>query len=411
MVFSLNSWKKTLSYNCNDLLSLYGATLFVLFMLFVSISSYGQKKESKIAFRGYLKNMSTFVEVGDSLWYENLTHNRLNLAWYATDNFTAYVEVRNRILVGDFVKNFPGYAKQIDGNNDFFELSTNIIDNESVIFNTMVDRAYLQWSKDDWEIKVGRQRVNWGMNLAWNPNDLFNAYSFFDFDYEERRGVDAIRINYFTGVASSIEVAAKLAQDIDRFVAAAMWKVNKWNYDIQFLGGVAHGDVALGLGWAGNIGLGGFKGEMTILKPFEQTVVNRNYDDMFIGSVSLDYSFKNSFYINGSVLYNSQNPIHPGVLSIAQSGTGVFTMRDLSTTKWSAFAQSAYQFSPLIYGSFSVMGYPGTNAMFLNPALSFSLTQNIDLGVFGQLLFDNDVVTGNYSSSNPSGFLRLKWSF
>ena len=37
------------------------------------------------------------------------------------------------------------------------------------------------------------------MNLVWNPNDLFNAFSFVDFDYEERPGSDALRIQKYTG--------------------------------------------------------------------------------------------------------------------------------------------------------------------------------------------------------------------
>jgi len=52
-----------------------------LFLFGISFSGFTQEKESNISFKGYLKNMSTFVEVGDSLWYENLTHNRLNFKW------------------------------------------------------------------------------------------------------------------------------------------------------------------------------------------------------------------------------------------------------------------------------------------------------------------------------------------
>lgn len=386
----------------------------LLALLVVVSSAYGQEEQSKVTFRGYVKNMSTFMGIGDSLWFENLTHNRLNLTWYTSDNFTAYVEVRNRIIVGDFVNNLqPIYGDIIDGNNDYLNLSANLIDNDRVVFNTMIDRIYLQWNKKNWEIKAGRQRVNWGMNLVWNPNDWFNAYSFFDFDYEERRGSDAIRVKYYSGSTSSVEVAAKMSEDIDRFVAAGMWKINKWDYDFQFLGGVAHGDVALGTGWAGNIGLAGFKGELTYLRPFTATNINSRYDQMVLGSISVDYSFKSSLYLNGSLLYNGNNPVEPalGIVSLSSPSTSDFTMRNLSNYRWSTFIQSSYQFSPLVYGSIAVMAFPGTNAMFLNPSISVSLSQDLDLGVFGQLYFDEDVLTDKYSSLNPSGFLRLKWSF
>ena len=392
--------------------SLKRLVLFITLFVIATVG-YTQEKESKVAFRGYVKNMTSVMQLNDStMWYENLIHNRLNFTWYATDNFTVYLEARNRILMGDFVKELhPLYGEVVDGNNDYFNLSTNVVDNKSLLINTMVDRLHVQWTKGDWEVKIGRQRVNWGINLAWNPNDIFNAYSFFDFDYEERRGVDAMRIIYYSGVASSWEIAGKLARNKEDWVGGGIRRINKWNYDFQFVGGIAQGDFMLGMGWAGNIKLAGFKGEVTYLKPIFDTPTNLAYKQLLIGAVSFDYSFKNSLYLNGSVLYNSKNPIESAIGLGMTTTNANFTMRDLSTYRWSSFVQSAYQFTPLFFGSISVMAFPGTDAIFLNPSLSFSLTQNIDVGLFGQLFFDNDPLTGNYTSKNPSGFLRLKWSF
>ncbi|MEQ9229842.1 MAG: hypothetical protein RIF46_04110, partial [Cyclobacteriaceae bacterium] len=181
----------------------FGFTFLAIF--FLVLGAFAQDtEEKKVTFRGYLKNMSSFNYLDDDLWYEDLTHNRLNFAWYPNKHFSAYVEIRNRLFLGDFVKDIPGYSSLIDTNNDYFDLSANLIDNKTAILNVMVDRVYIQWNKNDWEIKLGRQRINWGVNLAWNPNDWFNAYSFFDFDYEERPGSDAIRISKYTGVASSV---------------------------------------------------------------------------------------------------------------------------------------------------------------------------------------------------------------
>ena len=376
-------------------------------------------EESKVAFKGYLKNMSSFNYIGDSLWYENLTHNRLNFAWYPNDNFSAYVEVRNRLYVGDFVKNLPGndalgipsYGDIINANNDFFEWSANLVDNDNMVLNVMVDRAFIDWVQGDWEVKVGRQRINWGVNLAWNPNDWFNAYSFFDFDYEERPGSDAVRVIYYTGVASSVEVAAKAAKDIDHFVAAGLWKINKWNYDIQFLGGIAQGDLALGTGWAGNLGKASFKGELTYFNKVVDTEINEDYNSMFLGAISVDYSFPNSLYLNGSVMYNSNGSDEANFgFSLIGQNLGSFTVRDLSPYTWSSFVQGTYQITPLLYGGAAVMVFPGTNVLFVNPLITFSIVQNLDLDVVGQLYFDNNQ-SGSYDALSKSVFVRVKWSF
>lgn len=385
----------------------------ILIGVILSFTSFAQESdEKKVTFKGYLKNMGSFNYFNDELWVEDLTHNRLNFAWYPDEHFSVFVEFRNRLFLGDFVSDIPNYHKIIDSNNDYFDLSANLINSKSALLNVMADRVYVQWNKNDWELKLGRQRINWGVNLAWNPNDWFNAYSFFDFDYEERPGSDALRISKYTGVASSIEVAAKMAEDMDRFVGAAMWRINKWNYDMQFLAGLAQGDLALGTGWAGNLGKAGFKGEASYFIPVTETAVNQSYDGLFLGAISVDYSFPNTLYLNGSVLYNSVAELNPAFgFSFSGARPGNFTVRNISNYRWSSFVQSSYQFTPLFSGGLSVIVYPGSNAFFVNPALTVSLKQNFDLDVVGQLFFDEDPLNGDYGSVSQSGFVRLKWSF
>ena len=76
---------------------------------------------------------------------------------------------------------------------------------------TNFDRANVKWTLDKFELTVGRQRINWGQNLIWNPNDIFNAYNFFDFNYVERPGSDAVLMELFTGDFSSVQLAGKLS--------------------------------------------------------------------------------------------------------------------------------------------------------------------------------------------------------
>ena len=410
----------------------------LLLIIIPSLSGFAQDDGlSNWAFKGYIKNMSTFSwspYLGDTLWYDNLTHNRLNLAWYPNDDFTVIVEMRNRLFLGSSVKNFDNYGELIDSNNDFFDLSYTA-SSENAVLNMMFDRLYVQWVKNDWEIKLGRQRINWGVNLAWNPNDWFNAYSFFDFDYEERPGSDAVRATYYTGVASSVEVAAKIADTPDQFVAAGLYKMNKNSYDIQFLGGFAQGDGSLGTGWAGNLGLASLKGELTYFIPVVETTANTNYlidpsdttyfldingnkiklsekySSMFLGAISVDYSFKNSLYLNGSIMYSSIGDYDANLFGSAiGQQLGDFTVRDLSPYPWSSFIQASYQFTPLLFGGGAIMFYPGTNNFFINPMLTYSIITNLDIDAVGQLFF-GDNQNGSYDAISKSVFVRVKWSF
>ncbi len=90
---------------------------------------------------------------------------------------------------------------------------------------------------DKFQVTLGRQRINWGQTFVWNPNDIFNAYSYFDFDYIERPGSDAVRLQYFPSSSSVAEFAVKVDDEND-ITAAGLYRFNKWGYDIQFLAGL-----------------------------------------------------------------------------------------------------------------------------------------------------------------------------
>lgn len=362
--------------------------------------------DKKWQLRGYVKDMVTLNAASDSTTVDNLIHNRLNFKWYPVSNFNFYLEVRNRVFSGDLVRSVPGYEMLVDSNNDFFDLSVQKRSGRSVIFQSMIDRAYIEWYNDKWELRAGRQRINWGVNLVWNPNDLFNVYSFFDFDYEERPGSDAIRIKRYTGFASSVELAATLNDDFDKTVIAGMWKVNKWGYDFQFMGGKTREDVTLGMGWAGNIKKAGFKGELTWFEPYK----DNGTDQALLASVSVDYSFESSLYLNGSLLFNSDGNDDQFLNSTGFGNSGQLTVRNLSPFKYSTFFQSSYKFHPLITGGVAIIYYPSSrNALFINPNVTFSLKPNLDLDLIGQIYYDK--LLDDYRALAKLGYIRLKWSF
>ena len=151
--------------------------------------------------------------------------------------------------------------------------------------------------------RLGRQRINWGISPVWNPNDLFNAFNYLDFDYEERPGADAARFEYYTGSASSIEGAFKLAEDSDEHVGAAIYRFNTSGYDLQFLAGRFQEDWAAGGGWAGNIGEAGFKGEATVFVPSSDAPDTS--DVTVSATAAIEYGFQNGWITTASYLLNS----------------------------------------------------------------------------------------------------------
>lgn len=360
--------------------------------------------KENLQFGGYLKELATgsFINTSDSINFDNLVHNRLNVKLYPSNALTLSIEVRNRFFSGSSI-NSPGFSEAIDADPGYADMSWNLVDNESILLNSKIDRLSLNVSAGQWDITLGRQRINWGINMFWNSNDLFNAYSFVDFDYEERPGSDAIRVQRFFKNMSSVEVAVK-ADSEEEVVAAMLYRFNKWQYDFQLLAGVYYNDVALGAGWAGNIGLAGFKGEATYFHPQE------SYSDTsgtLSASLSFDYVFNNSMYVNTSFLFNSLGQ------SASSSFQTVFfsqlSAKSLMPAKYSILAQTSYTFNPLLSGSAVVLFSPGVNTMFIMPSLSWSAFQNIEVSLHGQVYYAE--VQEKFENLGNGIFLRGRWSF
>ncbi len=366
------------------------------------VSAQSEQKNSSL--NGYVKNLQSLFLLNQTnqALQDNLLHNRLNFKWYANDKWTFTAEARTRLFWGDQVRLSGGkpYITGLDAANDYFNLSLGTANTQGLAAHSMIDRLYWEYVQEKWEIRVGRQRINWGINTIWNPNDIFNAYNFTDFDYEERPGSDALRVRYYTDFASSIEFAVKAFDKKEDAVAALLWRFNKGNYDFQLLAGIVEEQVALGGGWAGNIGNTSFKGEFTYFTPIDSS------GQAFVATFSSDYSFGNQLYVSGGFLFNSNGSTNSSFLDLF---TTELSAQNLYPYKYTLFLQGAYPLTPLINAGLSVLYSPSeTNALFLNPTFTYSIKENWDIDFVGQLIFAK---TTTYNSPVQVLFLRTKWSF
>jgi len=89
-------------------------------------------------------------------------------------------------LITILQEEMPLFLDLFDYDPGYFDLTKVWADGKSYVFVSTFDRANIEYTKGNFEAMVGRQRVNWGINTVWTPNDIFNSFSYFDFDYEER---------------------------------------------------------------------------------------------------------------------------------------------------------------------------------------------------------------------------------
>ena len=387
----------------------------LLLYLLMLLSLFGGKAigQEKISFSGYLSDMPAVYRIPDYWLWENTLYNRLNLDFYTTDWLSGSFQMRNRAIFGNTIRKIPGYAESIGGDQGWLDMTWatdgNLGDSAGYVLTSTVDRFWLQLTFGNLEIKAGRQRINWGQTLVWNPNDIFNSYSYFEVDYPERPGSDALRVSYYTGNASTIEVASKI-DSANQITAAGYFRFNTHGFDIQFMGGIyQQEDLVLGTGWSGNLGSTAFRGEVSYFRDLKQFKDTTGY---LMTSIGFDYTFSNSLMIQIEGLYSAFAQ-DMDVSSFLQFYSGNLGVKNLGFTPWSLFGNISYPLTPLLTGAFATIWYPEWKGAYLGPSFDLSLNSNMDLSLILQYFtaeFEDPSGATN-REKNTFGFLRFKWSF
>lgn len=377
--------------------------------LLLTLSGLAQEEENrqpKVELHGYLKDLQgvSFKNRIDSLNSVNLLHNRLNFKLNFSPKVSARVEMRNRIFWGDQVKQIPGFGKLINQYNGFVNLSHLWVNKTNFVVHSVVDRMLLQYQSEKWDIKLGRQRINWGINTIWNPNDIFNAYNFLDFDYEERTGNDAIRIQHYLKNNSTLELAYKPGRHKNETIAGILYKFNKQKYDMQVVSGIFNHDIVIGGGWAGNIKKAGFKGELCYFHP------QKNFTDtsgVLSFSIMADQTFKNDWYLSFAALFNSK----PSGLQGLNGGiySSNLSAKELFPYKYTFYAGVMKAVNPINSFSFSIIYSTEKNTLILFPNYTWNAAKDLDLDITAQSFFAKEF--DGYRAQGTSIFIRAKWSF
>lgn len=354
-------------------------------------------------------NASTFDSIHSNWNIDNQLHNRINFVFKPFNTLEIKLGIRNRLIYGNSVSINPMYSDYVEEDYGWMQLSKNFIEGNSILLNSNIDRFSIKYHFNSFEMEFGRQRINWATTSVWNPSDLFNNASYFDFDYEEKPGSDALRLQYFLGPLSNVEFAIKLDHQ-NKKTTAIKWQGNIKNYDLNIIAGeINESDLTAGFSWAGNIKTIGFKGETMFFKPFNSD----SNSNVFEATISLDYLFNNSLYLMTQVLYSDIAKESP-IKNFATFYTSNLNAKYLSFTKWNLFGMATYPISPLISSSIAIMYYPEFGGYFINPSMNYSLGENSDFGLFWQYFqgsFPNTITGLKTKQRINMLFLRFKWNF
>lgn len=357
----------------------------------------------KLQWNGYIKEMA--YSVFDKDFREpvstNLLHNRINIDWKPQKTISAAVEFRNRLYWGDAVNTTPAFTSLLRNENEWLNLSALWVNTSRVVFQTNIDRAWAEFRQPKWMVRLGRQRINWGLTTVWNPNDIFNTYNFLDFDYEERPGADAVYARYNFSDSSAIDMAVNPNGDSKRSIGAMRYCVNRRGYHLQMLAGLYRNKLTAGFGWAGTLGSLSYKGEGQIFIGEEDSVNRFNY------SLELSYSFKKGWYVSGSVLHNTTGLSEP-VTNTAKINFRLSPINPMPG-RWSFITIASKQFKPGLSSSLNLVYSPEIQLFIIYPSFNYQLLHRLDADLVLQSFFLE--LQKKFQATSHTAFVRLKYRF
>jgi len=395
-------------------------------LLLLTGEAHNFAQEEKMEVSGYVSTLPAASWAKDDWLEQGLVHNRFNIYWYPTSSLSGSLQLRNQFMHTRFFdtsKETTGFTRE----NYALPLTGQIGSNNHLFFSSGIDRAWLQFTHNKLEITVGRQRINWGQTFVWNPNNIFNTYNFFDFDYPERPGADAVRVQYYPNYNSSAEIAAKV-DSAGNITGAGLYKFTQWNVEMQIMAGYySHSnclrasdsvpsinwddnDLALGLGFSGGLGAVSLRGEASYFKTLRNNSISK---DQFLSSFTIDYTLANElgmmfeFYFVDNVQFSGSLT---NLYGVTQS------IKTLAFTRYNLFTQISYPIIPILTGSFGGMYFYDNHlrGFYMSPSLELSLYDNLSLATYYQLFTfhfqENHSPVWGKASRNYA-FLQLKWNF
>ena len=328
---------------------------------------------------GFVSEMPSYVwQKHNTNYADNLIHNRLNIQHSFKSRFSLNIEFRNRWFWGESIKNDATRKYVIDSDPGAVDLSMNIGSDNSYVINSKVDRLSLSFRKGIFDIKLGRQRADWGLSKIWNPNDVFNTYSFYDFDYEAKPGMDGAIVKMGKNDKHSVVTVFKVDNN-QKVSFAAMYRANINSVAMQVMAGqVNKEDYVMGLGWKYTNANFSIYGETTYLSP-----INNRSNDHKIGTLGLSYRL-GKVNVSTEYLYSDYLEERVGDIN-ALMNQGV-SLKNLSISDHSYNLSMQYDFSGKLTSTFDYIGFgfPLFDGMFLGSSTHVKVADDLVVSVIVQ---------------------------
>lgn len=361
--------------------------LFLIVTIILAISAHSQdlsKSYPEFYYKGYTKSLSILANPDNLDFVQNIQnfHNRNEVEIQFIKGLNLHIHNRNLFYTGNFQLAQGAIGDWLEnGATDRYDLSLLPINRGATVLLSSLDRLYLEWIWGNWELRVGRQRVNWGIHSLWNPQDIFNSFSFLDFDYEERPGSDVLSLKYYFDWATHLEAVYRPSGNTELDHEYGLLLRTLWaGTDIQGSLGSIQNYYSTGLGFARNLGQQSVKLETNYFIPKED-----GEEAELSVAVSYEASTKKGWIFLAAFLHDA-TPEDVGIgdaLSFIQRPSAIQLYPYENNFLFSVFKPIKGR---LILNLSSVLSLEEHWPLVIVPTISYELSDDWNIDLVGQIL-------------------------
>jgi hypothetical protein len=314
---------------------------------------------------------------------------------------------------GGFSVTAPGGTQA--GSTDWLPLDNTIRTTSRSTWRSRFDRLSVGFEAGPLTVTVGRQAISWATTLFLTPADPFAPFDPSDPFREYRGGVDAVRVQAFTGAFSEIDVVVRGADTSDGGTVSALarYQTSLGVWALGWWGGVVHEELSAAVFTTGAVGSTALRAEM---------VVRERPGD--------DAAFRGSFGADRQFLVDGKDGLI--LMEIQYDGFGVTESSDLldvitskpflrgemqTLGRWTGAAQASLQIHPLVGVDALAITNLTDGSTLLGPGLSWSASGSVSVragAFFGFGADDLDPLTGlvsEYGAVPGTGYVAASWYF
>ncbi|MEZ4322001.1 MAG: hypothetical protein R3F61_31305 [Myxococcota bacterium] len=250
---------------------------------------------------------------------------------------------------------------------------------EDLTLRGRVDRFNVSWRPDGLGLTVGRQPITFGNAAIFTPLDLVNPFTPAVIDSEYKPGIDALRADLYSGVATKLSLAAAYAGawSPEGLIVAAYGQTTVGVTDLGLFLGSVRGDAVVGTSVVTAVGPVGITSDIAVTAP-------QGGGDPFVrGTVGFLWRPGPNTTLSGEVYVQTLGATNPDQY-VAKAASPRFSRGEvwLMGVGYVGLAVSQ-QIRPTLSASLAVVSNVLDPSAFVAPNVAWSVSNNVDFAMGG----------------------------